>query len=147
MPHFGLVDEKALSREEALLLRARLHWRGGRERLLDGRLASGITSLYDALVSAMEWRLHREKLGPLHRHRDATLEDDRLLCEHLLKQRFLAPEFDFRKLQDEVENILEGRACSVEPGVLLAAIAEQLTRLGLLPFDESELPPEKDGEN
>ena len=55
MPHFGLMDPKMLGPGEGALQRARLHIRGGKRRLRQGKVAAGIVTLYDALESAMEW--------------------------------------------------------------------------------------------
>jgi hypothetical protein len=55
MPHFGLMDEKALGPVEGPLQRARLHVRGGKRRLRQGKVAAGIVTLYDALNGAMQW--------------------------------------------------------------------------------------------
>ena len=55
MPHFGLMDAKALGPERAALQRARLHLRGGKRRLRQGKISAGIATLSDALSFAMEW--------------------------------------------------------------------------------------------
>jgi hypothetical protein len=65
-PHFGLLDETKMSQEEALLMRAKLHWRGGKRRIEENKGPEGIATLYDALLSALRWHVltrHMEKLG------------------------------------------------------------------------------------
>ena len=67
MPHFGLMDSAALGPSGAALQRARLHIRGGRRRLRQGKISAGIVTLYDALECALEWYVSssakRESLG------------------------------------------------------------------------------------
>jgi N-acetylglucosamine-6-phosphate deacetylase len=55
MPHAGLMDTDALGPESAALQRARLHIRGGKRRLRQGKISAGLLTLYDALNAAMEW--------------------------------------------------------------------------------------------
>jgi len=57
MPHFGLMDETKMGKADAALMRARLHIRGGRRRLRQKKVAAGLVTLYDALLSAMRWYL------------------------------------------------------------------------------------------
>ena len=55
MPHFGLIDEEKLGPVQSLLMRARLHIRGGRLRLQQRQISLGIITLYDALCTALQW--------------------------------------------------------------------------------------------
>ncbi len=52
MPHFGLIDD-GMAPEAEVLLRAKLHMRGGDIRMRRGELADAIASYYDAFSSAM----------------------------------------------------------------------------------------------
>ena len=54
MPHAGLMDEQALGPVEGPRQRARLHIRGGKRRLRQGKISAGIAALYDALDGAMQ---------------------------------------------------------------------------------------------
>jgi len=54
MPHFGLMNERNMGPVEGPFLRARLHMRGGKRRLRQGKIAAGIVTLYDALNAAMQ---------------------------------------------------------------------------------------------
>ena len=47
------MDEKTLGPVEGLRQRARLHIRGGKRRLRQGKISAGIVTLYDALEAAM----------------------------------------------------------------------------------------------
>jgi len=61
MPHLGLIDERTLGPEIEPLLRARLHIKGGKRRLRQGKISSGIITLADALSSALEWYMASEE--------------------------------------------------------------------------------------
>jgi len=78
LPHFGLMDARALGPERAALQRARLHVRGGK-----------------------------------------------------------------RRLQATTQELLDDRA--VDAAGILEGVESVLTELGVLPFDERELPPEDPG--
>jgi hypothetical protein len=142
MPHFGLMDETQMSPAAAALQRARLHVRGGRRRLRQGKLAAGISTIYDALVSAMRWYglTHSRELG-LADHDDA-LEDDRRLFGLLVRANVLDGGFEFDRLQSLMERAVTRQPLDFAWPAELAAVETQLTRLGVLPFDESTLPPE-----
>jgi hypothetical protein len=50
---FRLMNEQELGPVAGLLQRARLHLRGGKRRLRQGKISAGIVTLYDALEGAM----------------------------------------------------------------------------------------------
>jgi len=93
MPHFGLMDENLMSREEALLLRSRLHYRCGARRLRQGKLPAGVVTLYDALLSAMRWYILTSQLrrlaGDSKPEIDENLENERLVFALLRKDATL----------------------------------------------------------
>lgn len=53
MPHTGIIDE-TLDGEQELLMRARLHMKGGLDRFSQGMTADAIAAFYDAVSSAMQ---------------------------------------------------------------------------------------------
>lgn len=142
MPHFGLMDESQMSPEAAALLRARLHLRGGRRRLQQGKLAAGIATIYDALVSAMRWYglTHQGELG-LTGDVEA-FEDDRRLFGLLVEVGVLDVAFDFDRLESHMERAVTHQPLAFDWTEELTAVEAQLTRLGVLPLDEDALPPE-----
>ena len=143
MPHFGLMDESAMSREEAALLRARLHLRGGRRRLRQGKDAAAVAALYDALCSGMRWYLllaTEESLRPLTAEID--LRTDRELFTALEKAGVLDDGEAFARLDSLLEHLLKGMAPEFDRQRLMAGIEHWLTRLGVMPFDEGGLPAE-----
>ena len=64
MPHFGLMNEQELGPVAGPLQRARLHLRGGKRRLRQGKISAGIVTLYDALEGAMLSYAESPATGP-----------------------------------------------------------------------------------
>lgn len=53
MPHTGIIDE-TLDGEQELLMRAKLHVKGGLDRFSQGMTTDAIAAFYDAISSAMQ---------------------------------------------------------------------------------------------
>lgn len=143
MPHFGLMDESRMSKEEAALMRARLHVRCGRRRLAEEKIAAGLAALYDGLVYGMRWRILttalRKQLGP---DEDKTLEMDGTLFSILRQAGVLDEDFDFAGFESLVAAALSGKVRGDQCRGVYENLSEILTRLGVMPFDEQALPPE-----
>lgn len=143
MPHFGLMDDKVLGPINGPLMRAKLHVRGGRRRLRQGKISLGILTLYDALNSAMHWYVsvpeHNKKL--LIQDNDNLNNDDNVFSV-LLRSRVIDHSFDYNALNDIVDMALKKDMSSFDYAEILKGIESVMTQLGVLPFDESELPPE-----
>lgn len=144
MPHFGLMDtEDSFATEEGALLRARLHIRAGRRRLSQGKIASGIATLYDALLFAMDWYIFSpERKKKLDLREGEDLRNDRTLYALLVRSGVLDGRFDY-----EAFNKTVGEDAPEEmPGYDFAATLEEIEavmrQLGVMPFDENRLPPE-----
>lgn len=143
MPHAGLMDEHALGPETGPLQRARLHIRGGKRRLRQGKTAAGIVTLYDALDGALLWyfaspeRRSRLSIGP-----GDDLNDDRTMYRILVRSGVLDGSFDFDAFDRLTERALDEELPGHDLGDLLAGIDAVMTRLGVMPFDEASLPPE-----
>jgi hypothetical protein len=143
MPHFGLMDEKKLGPVEGPFMRARLHMRGGKRRLREGKIASGIVTLYDALEGSMEAYV----ANPAHRAHLVISEDDnrydgRALYAVLVRSGVLNGKFDFDAFDRLVETALEEELPGYVYHELLKNIETIMRRLGVMPFDEASLPPE-----
>ncbi len=143
MPHFGLMDENALGPTEGPLLRARLHIRGGKRRLRQGKIAAGIVTLYDALEGAMQYYCsdvnHREKLDI---RQGENLNEDKTLYAVLVRSGVLDGKFDFSAFDRLTERSLHEELPDYDYGELLRSIESVMTQLGVLPFDEATLPAE-----
>ncbi len=143
MPHAGLMDEKALGPERGALQRARLHIRGGRRRLRQGKTAAGIVTLYDALDAALLWYFaspERRKAVPIAPGDD--LNDDRTMFRLLVRAGVLDGSFDFDAFDRLTERALEEELPGYDHRLVLAGIEGVMRELGIMPFDESSLPPE-----
>ncbi len=143
MPHAGLMDEKALGPERGPLQRARLHIRGGRRRLRQGKTAAGIVTLYDALDAALAWYFASpERRGALAIAPDDDLNDDRTMFRLLVQAGVLDGNFDFDAFDRLTERALREELPGYDHREVLAGIERVMTRLGVMPFDEAALPPE-----
>jgi len=144
MPHAGLMDERRLGPQEGPFQRARLHIRGGRRRLRQGKISAGIVTLYDALLAAMDWYVEssRGKAGePVFRDGE-NMRDERDLYAALVRGGVLDGKFDFETFSGVVERALDEEMPGYDFQGLLAGIDSVMTQLGIMPFDESLLPPE-----
>jgi hypothetical protein len=144
MPHFGLMDATKMSEADAALLRVRLHLRGARRRFQRGMLAAGIASLYDALQCAMRWYIlspdHRMQLGIAD---GEDFGDDKDIFAVLARGGVLDTSFDFDAFESLVERALQDESFQFDAPRVLAQIERVMTALGVMPFDEAALPPEK----
>ncbi len=143
MPHAGLMDEMALGPEAGLLQRARLHIRGGRRRLRQGKVPEGIITLYDALIAAMEWYVvsaaRRNRLDIMEKD---DLNNDRVLFQILTRSGVLDGYFDYEAFSRLVDDILFQDLREIDYANTLSGIESVMTQLGVMPFNEAELPAE-----
>lgn len=142
MPHFGLMDETKMGKADAALMRARLHIRGGRRRLRQKKVAAGLVTLYDALLSAMRWYLLTNNLQDKLPGGTETLENERVVFAALKKANVLDASFDFGAIEKIVDQALMEEDLSLDTNEFLLHIEQAMTTLGVMPFDENALPPE-----
>lgn len=143
MPHAGLMNEELLGPEAGPLQRARLHLRGGKRRLRQGKTAAGIVTLYDALDGALLWYVASpERRGRLVIDPGADLNDDRTLYRILVRSGVLDGSFDFDAFDRLAESALQEELPDYDAGDLLGRLEGVLAQLGVVPFDETSLPPE-----
>jgi hypothetical protein len=143
MPHGGLMNERSMGPVEGPFLRARLHIRGGKRRLRQGKTAAGIVTLYDALLAAMEWYVNApEHRSSLAAGQDIDLNNDRSVYSLLVRTGVLDGTFDFPGFDELTETALHEEIPGYDYQELLAGIESVMTQLGVMPFDEASLPPE-----
>ena len=139
------MDERGLGPEKGPLQRARLHIRGGRRRLRQGKIEAGIVTLYDALLAAMEWYFAspERKKGLIIRDSD-NLKDEKIQFEILVRSGVLDTTFDYAEFDELVKRVLYDMMTSsdYEYEEMLKKFESVMTRLGVMPFDEKELPTE-----
>jgi hypothetical protein len=137
------MDESAMPRELAALLRARLHLRGGRRRLDEGKDAAGVAALYDALCSGMRWAIltaPEASLPGLKTEIDGR--SDREVFMALAQAGVLDRVMEFEQVDALLDQLLTGLTPTFDRQRLLTHIEHWLHLLGVLPFDETLLPAE-----
>ncbi len=141
MPHFGLMEERSLGPIDGPLQRARLHLRGGKRRLRQGKISAGIVTLYDAVTAAMEFYIarNRERMPVAA---DENLNDDKVMFRVLVRAGVLDGRFDFEGFDRLLERALSGELAGYDYGGLVEGIDAVMFRLGVMPFSEQSLPPE-----
>jgi hypothetical protein len=146
MPHAGLMDEKTLGPVEGPRQRARLHIRGGKRRLRQGKISAGIVTLYDALEAAMRSYVDDpKKRGKLDRGEGEDLNNDAIVYKLLVRSQVLDGKLDFNEFDRLTEKALYEEIPGFDYHELLAEIESVMTQLGVMPFDEAALPPEDPG--
>jgi hypothetical protein len=137
------MDEKALGPVEGPLQRARLHIRGGKRRLREGKISAGIATLYDALNGALQWYIAApERRRKLTIQGGEDLNVDKVVYTVLVRSGVLDRSFDFEAFDRLTERALNQELPGYDYRDLLKGIERVMTRLGVMPFDEAALPPE-----
>jgi hypothetical protein len=137
------MDENALGPEKAAFQRARLHIRAGRRRLRQGKISAGILTLYDALVFGMEWyAAASDRRDGLKVIEGEDLRQDRILYPVLVRSGIIDGRFDYPAFDNLVEYASNNEMPDYDYRELLFSIEAIMTQLGIMPFDEDELPSE-----
>jgi hypothetical protein len=146
MPHAGLMDEKTLGPVEGPRQRARLHIRGGKRRLRQGKISAGIVTLYDALEAAMRSYVDDpEKRGGLDLREGEDLNKDTILYNMLVRSKVLDGKLDFYAFDQLTEKALREEMPGFDYRHLLTEIESVMLQLEVMHFDEALLPPEDPG--
>jgi hypothetical protein len=125
------------------LQRARLHIRAGRRRLRQGKISAGIVTLYDAMLSALRWyTADPGRKGGLDIREGEDLTDDKIVFGILTRSRVLDGRFDYAEFDRIVEWAMDNEMPGYDYRVLLKGVEHVMTELGVMPFEESELPVE-----
>jgi hypothetical protein len=141
MPHAGLMEERNLGPVAGPLQRARLHLRGGKRRLRQGKISAGIAALYDAVTAAMEFYVaeNRERLPVAP---GENLLDEKVAYRALAKAGVVDRRFDFEAFDRLLERALSEELTGYDYRELVENIDAMMFRLGVMPFNEQALPPE-----
>jgi hypothetical protein len=143
MPHFGLIDENKLGPVESLLMRARLHIRCGKRRVREEKVSLGILTLYDALNSALQWYVSLpEQNSIVEQNSNKDFRDEETIIEVLIHAGILDGSFDYNELNEIVDKALKEELSDYNCTGLMNGIENVMVCLGVMPFDESKLPPE-----
>ena len=144
MPHFGLMDTRdSFEKEEGALLRARLHIRSGKRRLRQGKISAGIVTLYDAFLFALRWYVFSpERRKGLSIREGDNLKDEKIVIDILKRSKIPAADFDFAAFNALVDRASEEEMPDYDYSGMLRDFEAFMTGLGVMPFDEAELPTE-----
>ena len=141
MPHYGLMDPTKMTEAEATLMRARLHLHGGKQRLQKGLAAPGIAALYDSILFGMRYYIAGDKrCTSLIENTD--LWDATGLFYILTRAGVFDNPSAFNRFSLLVERALWQESFSFDAKATLAEVEAILTKLGVMPFNESALPRE-----
>jgi hypothetical protein len=137
------MDEEALGPEAGPLQRARLHIRGGRRRLRQGKISAGIVTLYDAMLSALRWYIAGpQRRSALDIREGEDLTDERTVFDILNRSGVLDGQFNYQEFDKIVEWASDHEMPGYDFSAMLAGVENVMTQLGVMPFKENELPPE-----
>jgi hypothetical protein len=144
MPHAGLMSTKeSFDSAEGALLRARLHLRGARRRLKQGKVAAGIVTLYDALIFGLRFYCmipeHRRELDLVD---SLDLTDERAMLRALGQSGISGNAFDLDEFENLVDMAARNEMAEYDYRPLLGTFEALMTRLEVMPFDEAALPQE-----
>jgi hypothetical protein len=112
MPHTGVIDD-SLKGEQALLMRARLHLKGGLDRLENELEEDAVAALFDAISSAMQrFTFPGISNQTLIIKKGEDISDDRTLFEVLRRSGIIdssVTDEDYTYIEATLDNALEYR--------------------------------------
>lgn len=104
-----------------------------------GKVTAGLLTLYDALLSAMDWYVASpERRDTLQIKDYEALRDDKVLFELLTRSGVIKTSFDY----EGFKSLVYGPRPDFDYTDILKGFESVMTQLGVMPFDENELPPE-----
>ncbi len=143
MPHAGLMDENVLGPEAGPLRRARLHIRGGKRRLRQRKISAGTVTLYDALLAAMDWYIaSADRKSLLQIKEDDNMKDEKVVYAVMVRSGVLDGKFDIGTFDSLIEKAINDEMADYDYTEILKGIESVMMQLGVMPFDEAELPAE-----
>ncbi len=144
MPHAGLMSTKeSFDSANGALLRARLHLRGGRRRLMQGKISAGIVTLYDALIFGLRFYCmipeHRRQFDP---GESLDLIEEKAMINALRNAGIIDRAFDLDEFEELVDRAVYDEMTDYDYRPMLSSFESFMTRLEVMPFDEAMLPEE-----
>jgi hypothetical protein len=141
MSHNGLIDASKLSDPKAAFICARLYLRNGKRRLQKGRSGSGMAALYDAVLFGMHYYIAKHnRCASFLKNTDPW--DAAGMFHALARAGVFNDPLTFNRFSLIVERALWQESFSFDPHATLAEVETMLTKLGVMPFNESALPRE-----
>lgn len=144
MPHAGLMSTKdSFETPEGALLRARLHIRGGKRRLSQGKISAGIVTLYDALMFALRWYISSpERREALVIGKEDDLTDEKTVFDILKRSNVFVGGFRYDAFDALVDKASKEEMPEYDYNRIIRDFDVLMTSLGVTPFNQAELPPE-----
>jgi hypothetical protein len=136
------MDPSTMTMKDAMLMRAKLHWRCGIRRIQENKTSAGLTTLYDALLSGMRWYILSHLEHKIDGDKEEKLENERFVFSVLRKEGIIDGSLDMHLIEELVDKALMEKDVHEDQGTVMGQMERFLTRINILPFDDSELPPE-----
>lgn len=138
-----MSTKESFDSAEGALLRARLHIRGGRRRLMQGKVADGIVTLYDALIFGLRFYFmipeYRRLLDP---GGSLDLSAEREMIRALRKGGVIDSDFDLEEFEGLVDRAAWDEMAGYDYRPMLKSFEFLMTQIEVMPFDEALLPAE-----
>ena len=139
MRHYSLMDKDNIGDAGAELIPARLHSRGRKRRVQEGMSVADLAAFYDLVVSGMhDYLAKHETCASLVANTD--LWDAVALYQALAGAGVFEDPLAFNRFALLVERALWQESFSFDTDATLAEVETMLTKLGVMPFNESALP-------
>ena len=134
-----LTDIDKVTDAQIAFICARLHLRGGKQRLQEGYSAAGIAALYDAVLFGMRYYIVKHA-GCTAFVKNMDIWDASGLFDALVQAGVFDDRLIFNRFSLIVERVLWQPSFSFDTASTLAEVETMLKKLGVMPFDESPLP-------
>ena len=137
IPHTGVIDE-ALYGEQELLMRARLHVRGGLDRFSQGMTADAIAAIYDSISSAMQRFVILDGVDYHLIRNDDDVSDDETLFRVLLRSDIFddaTTQEDYDFIEQTLEDAFEDQLETFDETSFLEITISLLNQLGIVSDD------------
>ena len=142
MSQQNLMNITKMSKAQAALLCARLYMRDGKHYFQEGLFTAGIAALYDAILFAMHYYIAEPACRGRINLNSNDLWDHTALYHKLAKAGIFDDQNAFNHLTLIVERALWQESFSFDVNSVLAEVEKMLTKLGVMPFNESILQSE-----
>lgn len=138
MPFSDLIHTSQMSEKDEALKRARFRLRAGKRCLQCGSTAAGLMALYESLIFGMHYYIARhERCTSFVEKTD--LWDAVALCHALARAGVFDDPLTVNRFSLRVERALWQGSSLADSDITLTEVENLLTKLGVIPFNESAL--------
>lgn len=142
MLQHGFTDVSKMIKAEVALICARLYLRDGKRHLQEGSFTAGVAALYDAILFGMHYYVAEPACRGSIDLNKTDLWDHAALYHKLVKAGIFDDPNAFNHLSQIVERALWQGSYSFDINSVLAEVEKMLSKLGVMPFNESILQSE-----